>query len=116
MESPPPRPSYRSYSKYSTTVAFIILAVATAVGFARVEQIAADVELDSVERAQELCEKDNDVRSLLGTTLRSLFESSDQTFSEELATIEERLTALEETVLAPTDCVQVSDDRLEKQS
>lgn len=107
------RPVRRSLSwvKYSTTVAFLILALATAFGFWRVEQLAAEVERESILRAQALCERDNDTRKLLGTTLRTLFKDSDQTFNEELADISERLTALEETVLAPTDCAEVAQDR-----
>lgn len=97
--------------KYSTTAAFLLLAVATAFGFYRVEQLAAEVEEDSIERAQALCEEDNDVRSLLSTTLRSLFEDSDKTFNASLEEIDARLTALEQTVLAPTDCAQVAEDR-----
>lgn len=99
--------------KYSITIGFLVLAALTAFGFMRVQQLAAEVEVESTKRAEALCEKDNEVRTLLGTTLRSLFIESDQTFSEELEAIEQRLTALEETVLAPTDCSQVAEDRAE---
>lgn len=99
--------------KYTTTAAFLLLAIATAFGFYRVEQLAAEVERASIERAQALCEKENEVRSLLSTTLRSLFEDSDQSFNEQLASIEERLSVLEATVLAPTDCEQVTRDRIQ---
>lgn len=97
--------------KYSTTIAFLVLAAATALGFMRVDQLDAQVEQQSISRAEALCEKDNDVRKLLATTLRSLFADSDQEFDESLEDIEERLSALEETVLAPTDCEQVAEDR-----
>lgn len=99
--------------KYSTTVAFLILAIATAYGFWRVEQLAAEVERESIVRAQALCEENNRVRMLMATTLRSLFEDSDQTFNESLAAIDERLTALEQTVLAPKDCAQIAENRSE---
>lgn len=99
--------------KYSMTVAFIVLALATAFGFVRVAQLSAEMERQSILRAEALCEKDNDVRKLLGTTLRSLFMDSNKEFDEALADIEERLTALESTVLAPADCAQVADDRRE---
>lgn len=97
--------------KYSTTAAFLILAIATALGFYRVGQLAAEVERASTERAQALCEENNEVRSLMATTLRSLFEHPDQTFTASLEDIEARLTALERTVLAPKDCAQVAEER-----
>lgn len=100
-----------AWSRYSTTVAFLILAFATAFGFWRVEQLAAEVERESIVRAQSLCEENNRVRMLMATTLRSLFEDSDQTFNETLANIDDRLTALEQTVLAPKDCAQVAQSR-----
>lgn len=100
--------------KYTTTAAFLLLALATAFGFYRVAALAAEVERVSIERAQDLCEEDNEVRKLLATTLRSLFQDSDQTFNASLEEIDERLTALEETVLAPKDCAQVAEEREEE--
>lgn len=101
-------------SKYATSVAFVVLAIATALGFYRVEQLAAEVEEQSIERAQALCEENNEVRNLLATTLRSLFENPDQTFNASLEEIDKRLTALEQTVLAPKDCAQVAEERAEE--
>lgn len=97
--------------KYATTAAFLILVLATALGFQRVEQLAAEVERDSIQRALILCERDNEVRSLMATTLRSLFEDSDKSFDESLKSIDERLTALESTVLAPINCINVAEER-----
>jgi hypothetical protein len=107
-------PPDHAWQKYSMTVGFGVLLVATVLGFLRVEALDRELEERNIERAFLLCEKDNDVRELLTTTLRTLFMESDREFSEELEVIEERLTALEKSVLAPNNCARIASERANK--